>query len=53
MSWLSESGDIYKRYMQNMQSRGLRGLDLKTIGLVFDAQFFIVTIYKAKQVFYA
>ncbi len=39
MSWLSESVVIYKRDMQNMQSRGLRGLDLKTIVLVVDAQF--------------
>ncbi len=39
MSWLSESVVIYKRDMENMQSRGLRGLDLKTIVLVFDAQF--------------
>ncbi len=32
-SWLSESGVLTKRDMQNMQSGGVRGLELGTAGL--------------------
>ncbi len=33
MSWLSESGVLNKRYMQNMQSGGSPGMELRTAGL--------------------
>ncbi len=33
-SWLSESGVLTKRDMQNMQSGGARGLELRTSGLI-------------------
>ncbi len=33
-SWLSESGVLTKRDMQNMQSGGARGLELRTSGLL-------------------
>ncbi len=32
-SWLSDSGVLTKRDMQNMQSGGARGLELGTAGL--------------------
>ncbi len=32
-SWLSESGVLTKRDMQNMQRGGARGLELRTAGL--------------------
>ncbi len=33
MSWLSDSGVLTKRDMQNMQSGGAQGLELGTAGL--------------------
>ncbi len=49
-SWLSESGVLTKRDMQNMQSGGARGLELRTSVLVEHLHYFIIyTLSKYKS----